>query len=206
MHALRIPLGQFRVGSHRLRVETDHQIERVDRTCRLCHTQEVETEWHFIFGCPIYYEIRGRYHCLFRGPQNLSSFFSYTDQRCVALYIQETLKHREHILQPPVRPNTTRQITSFFSILPSARGVKRSTSPSTDQSGSHRSTDPRSVKRRGPLLTRAQQQNRSRHLPERRPRIIRSQRQHNGRQPAPTASNQQTLLNYPQLFSLGLGC
>ena len=62
MHALRIPLGQLRVGSHRLRVETDHQIDRPDRIYQLCHLQEVETESHFIFRCPIYYEIIGQLH------------------------------------------------------------------------------------------------------------------------------------------------
>jgi hypothetical protein len=35
-HALRIPVGQFRVGSHRLRVESNHQIDRPDKICRLC--------------------------------------------------------------------------------------------------------------------------------------------------------------------------
>ena len=55
MHALRIPLGQFRVGSHRLRVELDHQIDRVDRICQLCHLREVETESNFIFRCSVYY-------------------------------------------------------------------------------------------------------------------------------------------------------
>lgn len=56
---LRIPLGQFRVGSHRLRVDVDHQIDLLDRICQLCHLWEVETKEHFIFRCPIYYEIRG---------------------------------------------------------------------------------------------------------------------------------------------------
>lgn len=37
MHALRIPLGQLRVGSHRLWVETNHHINRADRICQLCH-------------------------------------------------------------------------------------------------------------------------------------------------------------------------
>jgi hypothetical protein len=41
MHALRIPLGQFRVGSHILRVEADHQIDRSDKICQLCHLREV---------------------------------------------------------------------------------------------------------------------------------------------------------------------
>ena len=79
MHALLIPLGQFRVGSHRLRVESDHQINRADRVCQLCHLREVETESHFIFRCLVYYEIRGRFYCLFRGPQTLSAFFRYID-------------------------------------------------------------------------------------------------------------------------------
>ena len=79
MHALRIPLGQFRVGSHSIRVESDHQIDRSDRIFQLCHLQEVETESQFIFRCLVYYEIRGRYHCLIRGPQNLAAFFRYID-------------------------------------------------------------------------------------------------------------------------------
>ena len=33
MHALRIPLGQLRVGSHRLQGEMDHQIDRLNRIC-----------------------------------------------------------------------------------------------------------------------------------------------------------------------------
>jgi hypothetical protein len=33
MHALLIPFGQFKVGSHKLRVETDHQIDRSDKIC-----------------------------------------------------------------------------------------------------------------------------------------------------------------------------
>lgn len=57
MHALRIPLGQLRVGSHRLRVETDHHIDRANRIFQLYHLQEIETETHFIFGCLAYYEI-----------------------------------------------------------------------------------------------------------------------------------------------------
>ena len=87
MHALQIPLEQFKVGSHRLRVDSDHQIDRSERICQLCHLQEVETESHFIFRCLIYYEIRGRFYCLFRAPQTLAAFFKYTDKRCLALYI-----------------------------------------------------------------------------------------------------------------------
>ena len=101
MHALRIPLGQFKVGSHRLWVESNHQIDRPKRICQLCHLQEVETESHFIFRCLVYYEIRGCFYCLFRGLQTLAAFFRYTDQRCLALYIQEALRFRAQLFQPP---------------------------------------------------------------------------------------------------------
>ena len=92
VHALHIPLGQFRVGSHRLRVETDHQVDRLDRLCQVCHLQEVETEVHFILRCSVYYEIIGRFHCLFRDSQTLTEFFRYPDQRCLAPSMQEALR------------------------------------------------------------------------------------------------------------------
>jgi hypothetical protein len=91
-HALRISPGQLRVESHRLRVETNHQIDRPDRIYQLCQLQEVKTKEHFIFRCPIYYEIRGLFHCLFKGMQTLTIFFRYLNQRCLALYIQEALR------------------------------------------------------------------------------------------------------------------
>lgn len=70
-HALCIYLGSFRVGSHLLRIQTNQQINREDM---ICHLREVETKSHFIFCCPIYYEIRGRFYCLFKKYQSLFSF------------------------------------------------------------------------------------------------------------------------------------
>jgi hypothetical protein len=159
------------VGSHRLRVETDHQTIRAERICQLCHLHEVETEEHFIFRCPIYYEIRGRFHCLFRGIQTLSSFFRYSDQRCLSLYMQEALRLRGHILQPPPRPNPTQQITSFFMVLPSARGTKR-------QTDSNIASDSRSVRTRGtiPPPQRPQRHCQTRSLTSRQTRSPRHQR------------------------------
>lgn len=75
MHALHIPLGQFRVGSHRLQVETNHQVDRLDRLYQVCHLQEVETEVHFILRCSVYYEIRGRFHYLLSDSRTLADFF-----------------------------------------------------------------------------------------------------------------------------------
>jgi hypothetical protein len=132
MHALCIQLGQFRVGSHRLQAETQHQIDRSDRICQVCHLQKVENKVHFIFRCPVYYEIRGRFHCLFRESQILTGFFKYLDQRCLALYIQEALRFRVHTLQPPIRPDSTQRIITFFTVLPLGRGTKRLTDISID--------------------------------------------------------------------------
>jgi hypothetical protein len=87
IHTLQIPLGQFKVSSHRLQTKIDHQIEQSNGICQLCHLREIETKEHFIFRCPIYYEIQGWFHCLFRELQTLGSFFLYPNQRCLTLYI-----------------------------------------------------------------------------------------------------------------------
>jgi hypothetical protein len=52
------------------------------------------------FVARIYYEIRGRYYCLYRDSGgSLSTFFRYQDQRCLALFIREILSHRSVIAQ-----------------------------------------------------------------------------------------------------------
>jgi hypothetical protein len=58
MYALCIPLDLFKVGSHILRIETNHQIDHSGRICQLCYLREVETKEHFIFYYPVYYEIQ----------------------------------------------------------------------------------------------------------------------------------------------------
>lgn len=37
-------------------------------------------------------------HCLFREYRSLSTFFRYIDQRCLALYLQEAMRLRDHTL------------------------------------------------------------------------------------------------------------
>ena len=129
-HALRISLGSFRVGSHRLRAQSDHQIAREERTCVFCTSGEVENEAHFLFRCPIYYEIRGRFFCLFRECFSLYDFFSYYDQRCLALYLREATMLRDSMIQTPLpHPySSTQLITAFFTPLSPLRGVKRPSS------------------------------------------------------------------------------
>jgi hypothetical protein len=151
----------------------------------------VETEVHFIFRCPIYYEIRGRFHCLFKESQTLTGFFRYLDQRCLALYIQEALRFQVHTLQPPIKLDSTQRITSFFTLLPSGRGTKQSTDIST-------SSDPRLVRtcRVLPRSIRSQQQNHIRSLSGRQTRSFRpqhratsSRKRHSGQFMLPTSSS-----------------
>lgn len=175
-------------------METDHHIDRADRICQLCHLQEIETETHFIFGCPSYYEIRGRFHCLFRSSKTLSSFLRYVDPRCLALYLHEAFRFRARFLQPPTRPDTTHKITDFFRALPSARSTKRNMDHPTD-------TENRSVRSRRGRPTKLQRRPRISSTPGRRRRT--SRRHH--RQPS-VSTRQQTLTSFPQFSSLDLGC
>lgn len=102
-HALRYRQGQLRISSHPLAIETGRScdIPRHHRLCRLCSLQEVEDEYHFLLRCPVYYEIRGRYHCLFRdGPHTLRTFLAYPDARCLGLLLREMFSLRTSLLPP----------------------------------------------------------------------------------------------------------
>jgi hypothetical protein len=79
-----------------------------------------------IFRCPIYYEIRGRHHCLYwDSGGSLSTFFLYQDQRCLALFIREILCHRSQFLHATPCLGMTRTITSYFHVDPSDRRNKQ---------------------------------------------------------------------------------
>ena len=95
-----------------------------------CTLGEVENEAHFLFRCPIYYEIRGRFFCLFRECFSLYDFFSYYDQRCLALYLREATMLWDSMIQSslPCPHSSTQLITAFFTPLSPLRGVKRSSS------------------------------------------------------------------------------
>jgi hypothetical protein len=126
MHSLRIPLGQLQVDSHRHRIETVNHIPRSDRICQSCYLREPKTEMHPIFRCPIYYEIRERYHCLYRHSRgSLSTFFRYQDQRCLALFIKEIFSHRSQVLHAIPCLGMTRTITSYFHGDPSDQSNMR---------------------------------------------------------------------------------
>ena len=118
-HGLRCAIGQVRTSSHQLEIERGRfrGIPTEDRLCQLCQ-REPETEFHYICRCTAYYEIRGRFHCLFRegfGP--LSRVMRFYDQRCLGLYLMEIQRHRAGLLRERglhLERHTQRQITDFF--------------------------------------------------------------------------------------------
>ena len=76
-------ISQIRTSSHQLEIEVHrfNGIQVNERICQLCKL-EPRIEYHFICRCLVYYEIRGRFHCLFRegfGP--LSRVMRYENQR-----------------------------------------------------------------------------------------------------------------------------
>ena len=48
-HVLWFSLSSFKVGSHSLRAQIDHHMDRAAQICQLCTMAEVEIEIHFIF-------------------------------------------------------------------------------------------------------------------------------------------------------------
>ncbi|KAH7440397.1 hypothetical protein KP509_04G105200 [Ceratopteris richardii] len=106
----------LRTSSHQLEIETGRfrGVPADSRICRLGHL-EPETELHYICHCTVYYEIRGRFHCLFRegfGP--LSRVMSFEDQKCLGLYLLEVHRHRDTLLRRARGRQSQRQITDFF--------------------------------------------------------------------------------------------
>ena len=116
-HGVRCVIGHMRTSSHQLEMETGRfkGVRAQARICQLCHI-EPETELQHICHCPVYYEIRGRFHCLFRegfGP--LFKVMRYEDQRCLGLFLLEMRRHREDLLRRPVnRRHSQREIIDFF--------------------------------------------------------------------------------------------
>jgi hypothetical protein len=58
----RIAINKFRLGNHKLRIETGrHTIPKTPinlRICSFCHSNEVENEIHFLFSCQLYDSLR----------------------------------------------------------------------------------------------------------------------------------------------------
>ena len=115
-HGTRVDIGQLRVSSHQLEIETGRAagIPREDRICRLCR-QGVECESHFICRCPHYTEIRARYPTLFGRPEvSLHSVMTSPDQRLLGRFLRDMYQHRERGLQMDSTQGRQTQLTDFF--------------------------------------------------------------------------------------------
>ena len=100
-YALRSVIGQLWTSSHQLELEVGRytQIPLEERICWLCH-QGVESKEQYVYHCSVFYENRGRYHCLFKqgfGPQH--KVMEYEDQRCLGSFLLELKRHRGKLLK-----------------------------------------------------------------------------------------------------------
>ena len=72
-------LAQFRLGAHRLRIETDrfnkanNYIPPNLRICQMCSTNKMEDELHFLLDCPAYEDLRNE---MFVNIQNSNEHFN----------------------------------------------------------------------------------------------------------------------------------
>ena len=102
-HSTQVAMGQLRVSSHRLEIETGRaaHIPREGRICRLCRV-EVESEEHFVCRCSTYSTIRERYPSLFREHHTLQELFERADQHRLGAFLLEIQRQRERSLQEPI--------------------------------------------------------------------------------------------------------
>ena len=128
-YALRSVIGQLRTSSHQLQIGVGRytRLPLDERICQLCH-QGVEFEEHYVCHYSVFYEIRGRYHCLFKqgfGP--LRKVREYEDQRYLGLFLLELKRHREKLLKnPATHAHPQRTITTFFSPITPTNATSQS--------------------------------------------------------------------------------
>ncbi|KAI5062682.1 hypothetical protein GOP47_0023221 [Adiantum capillus-veneris] len=75
---------------------------------------ELERGLHYTWHCPVYYEIQGRFHYLFKegfGP--FSRVMGNEDQRYLGLLLLELCRHKESLMRGEAS-KSQRKITSFF--------------------------------------------------------------------------------------------
>ena len=104
---LRIAFAKMRTCSHSLNIHTGRytRLDRSLRLCQLCDIAEVEDEFHFIFKCTCYDQLRDRYiKRYYRNRPNmckLIELFNTQNQSEVYLlckYITEALKVRNSLI------------------------------------------------------------------------------------------------------------
>lgn len=119
-HGLKFPLNKLKICSHRRQIESGHCIivfhERIGYVSyALCKSWSMGK--NFIFKCPMYYEICGRYHFLFRDTgESLSSFCCF-DESCLDIFMHEVVTQRRKTLQETLKPFPMGLIISSFQRL-----------------------------------------------------------------------------------------
>ena len=56
-------MANLSISSHKLNIEIDrhNKIDRQDRTCISCNSNDIEDEFHFVLVCPDYINLRNDY-------------------------------------------------------------------------------------------------------------------------------------------------
>ena len=84
----RIAINKFRLGNHKLRIETGrHTIPKTPinlRICSFCHSNEVENEIHFLFSCQLYDILRLKF---FNDLTDKYSLFKELDSNAKVLFL-----------------------------------------------------------------------------------------------------------------------
>ena len=99
-YALRSVIGQLQSSSHQLEIEVGWHalILLEERICQLRH-QGLESEEHYVCHSSVSYEIRGRYHCLFKQGSGPVCKITGYDQQRLGLFLLELERHREKFVE-----------------------------------------------------------------------------------------------------------
>ena len=92
-------LMRFRLGNWKLAVNTYHNVERSLRTCGICKKQGcVEDEYHVVFECAAYNQLRVQYYALF-SHQTMADFFNQPNQTNISDFLFEVKRLRDAALE-----------------------------------------------------------------------------------------------------------
>ncbi|KAH7422262.1 hypothetical protein KP509_12G000500 [Ceratopteris richardii] len=96
----RVAIGQLRVASQRLEIESGRhsEVPRAEGICKL-RREEVEIEEHFVCRWRSYTHIRDRYETLFRGQPILREIMDSRDHRQLRHFLIEIQRHRDALLR-----------------------------------------------------------------------------------------------------------
>lgn len=103
---LRSVLAQLRSGTLPLKIETGHfhNIKVENRLCEFCNNNVIESEYHFVFCCPLYRELRNVYIGDIAQKVETESecwktlFSSFKHIRNLALFVSNALSKRASVV------------------------------------------------------------------------------------------------------------